>query len=618
MTRQRLGMASTPAARAGVCAALLAVALAAGCAGVKVHPRKVLDRSPEDLAAAITPPPSGPLALLETGLARESKDPMAAIAACREAALRSFPLVLREGVATRLEPAGSNGAQATYRRAIEYAILAAHRQSQAEHVPWTEILAREGIAVRGTVSIFPPEMWEEALPSRVFEVEGFRHRAARGGLGAPIVLARHKGEDARPDERYYPDHLFQAATAVLRPGGIGEPPAVLELHDPVRTPAMNWQARAGDSPLPMAYDLTTPLARQFSDAKLKLVGVLGVLFPSEFDGKTGLYMLDPYRPGRIPVVFVHGLMSSPEAWTNAMNDLRGDPELRDKYQFWMFFYSTGNPILASAARFRAALVEAREQLDPQHRDPAFDRMVVMGHSMGGLLSRLSIARSGSTLWDAACKVPPDRLDIDPGLKQKLVNALFFEPTPMVSRVVFVSTPHQGSPMGDELIGRVASSLISLPRTVTDISTALLKSNDAAQLSPIFRDRRQLTSVSQLGEKNPVLKIVGQVPLAPEVPYHSIVGYNGKGSLLAGGDGVVPYRSAHLEGARSELVVLSDHSAQEHAEAILEMRRILLAHLGGGGGDTPASAPTRYALEPSPNDDRPLARAVSNPGLLLVR
>ena len=233
-------------------------------------------------------------------------------------------------------------------------------------------------------------------------------------------------------------------------------------------------------------------------------------------------------------------MSSPEAWTNAINDLRGDPELRKRYQFWMFFYSTGNPILASAARFRKALSDVRAGLDSEAADPAYDRMVLIGHSMGGLLSRLAISGSGKILWNTASKVPPEQVEMEPELKDLLLQALFFEPVPEVSRVVFVSTPHHGSPLGDNVVGQLASRLISVPDDILTIRKTLAEYNGQANVSQAFRGTRYATSVAQLGLANPVLQAINQLPLSQSVPYHSIIGYNGNEPLPAGGDGVVPY------------------------------------------------------------------------------
>ncbi len=563
--------------RRATAALALTLVWLAGCSQVKVYRRSVLERADVSPARAT----SGPEDLIRQGMVLDGSDPGRAIACFRDAALKALPPLLAGGVSSDPDPGSTDptSAQAVYSRAIEYAVLTAHRVAQNEGLPWPEVLARQGIAIAGQVGAFGPSEWSEALPTRCFEVAGFNRLVIRGGLGAPLVLTRHQSEVSNPNEQYYPRQVFKAATALLRPSQIpGGPTAILELHDPVIEPDMLWSAAPGAASLPMAYDMTTPLGRQFANNKLDLVGTLGVLFPSEFDSKTGLYMLDPYQPGKIPVVFVHGLNSSPEAWTNAMNELRGNPELRKRYQFWLFFYSTGNPILVSGSRLRTALTEIRTKFDPERHDPALDDMVLIGHSMGGLLSRLSISTSGSKVWEAASQVPPEQVNLDPDLKAKLVRALFFEPVPSVGRVIFVSTPHKGSPLGYEFVGRLVSSLIRLPNTMTDVSRALIQANGSLAISPAFRDRRQMTGVAQLSPNSAVLRVMNALPLAPNVPYHSIVGFNGQGSLPEGGDGVVPYTSAHVEGALSELVVASDHSAQEREASIDEMQRILHLHL----------------------------------------
>jgi len=605
-----------PVRAAAALSLFLPLLLLNGCSGVKVHQRRDPDRGEARRAARETPPTDW----LSAGLALEKSDPARAIACYREAALDAFPGVLSGGVSA--EP-GAAGPQAVHARATEYAVLAARRVARAEGLTWTEVLARAGIEVRGPVNGFAPAGWGDAVPARCYEVKGFRRSVARGGLGAPLVLSRAQPEDSTPDELHFPPTVFKAATAVLRPstdwtnGGGPDAPAVMELHDPIAEPDMFWPEGPGAGAIPLAYDLTTPLARQFTDRKLDLIGTLGLLFPSGFDEQTGLYMIDHYEPGKIPVVFVHGLNSSPEAWTNAMNELRGDPELRKRYQFWLFFYSSGNPILTSASRLRTALTEVRKQFDPRGRDPALDRMVLIGHSMGGLMSRLAVSSSGSSVWETASRVPPDQVNLDPELKAKFVGTMIFEPTPSVTRVVFVATPHRGSPLGYQFVGRLVSSLILVPRTVTNVSKALIEANKDLAISPAFRDRRLMTGVAQLGPDNPVLPVIEKLPIDPRVAYHSIIGFDDQGTLPEGGDGVVPYKSAHLEGALSELVVSSNHSVQETAKAVFEMRRILVEHLKGYDADRtslalgripprrptrpPGPTPVRLDLVPPPTD-----------------
>ena len=610
--------------RLGLLAVALGFCLSTGCASIVVHNRPIVERETHEVVATSGSATAHGKAhgMIQAGMALDRKHPDWATLYFRDAALAALPAVLEEGVSPSRDMDQSLGAQSTYRRAIEYALVSVDRQAKKEKVPWTEILARSGIGVEGKVSLFEPALWQEVLPSRQFEVKGLRKTAGQGGLGAPVVIHMSpaverkplvlKGGETRtdPSQLHFPEDLYRAASVVLRPGrSPGEPPAVLELHDPVREPDMLWQPAPNAPSLPLAYDMTIGLARQLHERNLDLIGPLGMFFPSEYNGKSGIFMLDPYQPGKIPVVLVHGLMSSPLGWANAMNELRGDPELRKRFQFWMFFYSTGNPLLASGARLRQALQTIHEEFDPRDEDPAFDHMLVVGHSMGGLLSRLMISSSKERLWNAAAKVPPGSIDLEPKLKQMLMESMFFEPVPSVSRVVFISTPHRGSPFGDELVGRLASRLIRVPKEIIDIRAALAKLNGAEEVSQAFRGNRYATSIAQLGEKNPVLQTISRLPIKGTVPYHSIVGFNGKTPLPEGGDGVVPYTSAHLEGAMSELVVSSDHSAQETEAAILELRRILAIHYNEYADEQGAIA---KGVRP-PDADQPARRR--NPGSL---
>src|SRR5262245_56537346 len=304
-----------------------------GCASIVIHDRPILDSFSPDIVPGTTPPPREAVALIQAGVALDRSNPPWAIAYFRDAALKALPYVMNEGVSPELDIAYSRGAQGTYRRAIEYALETAHRQARIDRVHWTEVLAQAGIRVEGDVCLYETSMWQEILPARRFEVKGFRHRIGQGGIGAPVVAhrIRSKGQGEAdtetsgglvdPSEAHFPKRLFRSASAVLRPGtGPKDPIAVLELHDPVREPRTQWRPSPNVPSFPLAYDMTVAVGRQFHDTNLNLIGALGVLNPSEYNSRTGIYMVDPYEPGKIQVVFVHGLMSSPEAWMNAMND----------------------------------------------------------------------------------------------------------------------------------------------------------------------------------------------------------------------------------------------------------------------------------------------------------
>ncbi len=574
-----------------------------GCASIVVHQKPIIGRETHEVVETSSDAPAQNLrahALIRTGLELDRKHPRFAIGYFRDAALQVLPVVAA-GSAEAEPSAMQADARDAYRKAIEYMLATADRRAKSEKgMNWAEALRQSGIGVSGRIGLYEAALWQEVLPSREFQVKGIRETVGRGGVGAPVVIQMARPVERRsktvegavdltdPSEKYFPAQLFRAASAVLRPGRGDEPSAVLELHDPIAEPDMLWTPDGG-VPTPMAYDMTVGLARQFHEKNLDLVGSLAVLYPSEFDGKTGIFMVDPYQPGKIPVVFVHGLMSNPSAWADAVNELRGDPELRKRYQFWMFFYSTGNPILTSAARLRSSLITIRDDFDPYGRDPAFDRMVVIGHSMGGVLSRLMMSDSRDILWTAASGKSPDDVVLADEPKRMLLDSMFFAPVPTVDRVVFISTPHRGSPMGDAWISRIASRLIRVPRDVVDIQGALAKLNGRDDLGWEFRDRRYATSIAQLRPANPVLLAVSKLPMSEDVPYHSIIGYDGKEPLPDGGDGVVPYLSAHLEGAMSELVVSSGHSAQQTEPAIVEMRRILTLHYNQYADDATAMA-----------------------------
>lgn len=582
----------------GVASAVVVVGLVlvGGCAPIIVRTKATLDRERDEYLAtsASTDTAYGrAVGFLQAGRELDRKHPDWAIIYYRDAALAALPAVLAEGVSENPELEASLPAQSVYRRAIEYALITADRQAKIKRVPWTEILAQAGIGVTGGSSVYEAAEWHEILPARRFVVQGFHQHVRRGGLGAPVVLYLDRSAEQKrllirggdiltdPSRKHFPAKLYRASSVVIRPGrGPDEPPAILELHGPVREPDLKWSPdpSAGAPEIPLAYDMTIGLARQIHEGNYNLLGPLATLYPSEFNGRTGIFMVDPYQPGKIPVVFVHGLMSSPGGWANAMNELRGDPELRKRFQFWMFFYSTGNPILDSAARLRESLTAIRSEFDPDNRDPALDNMVLVGHSMGGILSRLMVSRSGDELWYSATQAPPDEIDLDPKTKQLLMDSMFFEPVPSVGRAVFISTPHHGSPLGDELVGRVASRMIRVPQDVLDVRAAFARLNGGEAIAWEYKNRRYATSVAQLGVENPVLHSINKLTIKETVPYHSIIGYNGKAPPLPeGGDGVVPYRSAHIDGALSELIVPSDHSAQETEAAIAELRRILTTH-----------------------------------------
>jgi pimeloyl-ACP methyl ester carboxylesterase len=257
-----------------------------------------------------------------------------------------------------------------------------------------------------------------------------------------------------------------------------------------------------------------------------------------------------------------------------MNELENEPDIARRYQFWVFLYPTGQPIPASALQLRTSLNRVRDTLDPAHADASMERMVLIGHSMGGLLSKMMVQKTGLTLWDAAFNRPPMQLKASPETRKILDDSLIFQPLPFVSRVIFIATPHLGSPIADQWFGRTIASFIRNSSEQAEISREIVDRNGPGLIAPEFR-RMPLNAIGNLRTDSPILLALHQIPIDSRVPYHSII------PQIAGKlptDGVVPYPSSHLDGAQSELIVPGFHSAQQDPDVTAELRRILKLHL----------------------------------------
>jgi pimeloyl-ACP methyl ester carboxylesterase len=415
-----------------------------------------------------------------------------------------------------------------------------------------------------------------------YEVGGLETYNVNPGLGVPVALIRKQQErdTARPEDKYLPTiEQTYAATAFLRikpeRAGGNTFTADFELYDPMKTDSI----RLGDVSVPLEIDLTTPLAYMIANAPSPQ-GITGLMDPEATAPQQGLYMLQPYQPDKIPVIFVHGLMSSPRTWLSMLNGLMGDPVLRRRYQFWFFKYPTGNPVMYSAATLRDSITQVRMTFDPEGKDAQFNKMVIVSHSMGGLLTKTMVQSSGTHLWDMFSDVDIKDMDITPDERAFLSRLFFFEPQPAVSRVVFIATPHRGAGMALGAIGRIGRALVTLPATLVKSTAgafAQLAKKRSPQASQAMHNMDSLpTGIDSLSPNNPALRYLVEAEI--QVPYHSIIGNDRKASP-GGTDGVVPYTSSHLDGGESELVVQSGHNAQEHPLAIREVRRILLEHLG---------------------------------------
>jgi len=388
-----------------------------------------------------------------------------------------------------------------------------------------------------------------------------KKEVTQAGVGGPLVGVR----SVTPQEQFAPRKGMTAAvTATVDFHGSD---ALLALRQPSSDPF----ARVNGKMRPLAADFSAPISYFRPPNNLLLVGAFGTLSGANMMEKTGLYFLEPYDPSRIPVVFVHGLASTPFTWVKTINGLQQDPEVRKRYQPWVFGYATGNPILYSALRLREELARV-DKLYPNHLP-----YVVVGHSMGGMLTHAQVTTVTRSMWEHDKNIGSAAKTIfaNNSSDSLVVRALTYRANPRIKRVVFICTPHRGSDMASGGLGSLVVSLIRLPSNLLTTMKDSITSGELVRLTG--SSKRLPNSVWGLRPTNPAFPVVNAPPIT--VPYHSIIGDRGKGDCPNCTDGVVAYWSSHLNGAKSERIVPGPHGSAELPETIDELDRILRLNLG---------------------------------------
>jgi len=443
-------------------------------------------------------------------------------------------------------------------------IIATIRHAKLD--PWTEPLrvpASDGEFVL-THKPDPRPQWNPALydftPADQFDVHGtyVTERTTRDGIGAPVVaVGREANKEAHAN--FSLSRIYYGVTAIARFDGRR---CVLSFEDPLAVETVRMDGQI----FPLAADFTVPLAVMLASTNPKKLELTRLLNPAKYAETARISRLQPYDPNKTVVLVIHGLMDSPATWAPMLNRLRGYEEIRRNYQFWFYSYPSGYPYPYSAAILRREL-DAIEK-----RFPLRKPMVVIGHSMGGCISRLLITDTRDKLWLELFKKPPEQVPLSPESRKLFTEALIFQHRPEIGRVIFISAPLRGSELASDWPGRIGSSLVKSPIT-------LLKAGSDAIKITTFRSgdlrlKRIPNSVDTLAPTNRFVLAINTIPITPGIPYHTIMGDRGKGDAPNSSDGVVPYWSSHMDGAKSELIVSSGHAAHQNPKAIEEVRRVL--------------------------------------------
>ncbi len=444
--------------------------------------------------------------------------------------------------------------------------------------PWTKPLTVATPHGPLTLTRFPDPRpaWHPArydlVPATEIEVTGryVGEHVTKTGVGAPLVAI---GKEPLPNSRETFDtrRVYYGVTAVARFDRQNR--CVISFEDPLSTETVQIDGRIH----PLAADFTAPLAFMLAKEDFQKLELRRLLKPEKYDETERLAKLQPYDPAKTIVLVIHGLKDTQATWVPLLNNLRGDPFIRKNYQFWFFSYPTGYPYPYSAALLRRELDKLQETY------PRIKPMVVIGHSMGGCISRLLITDAEPELWNRYFGKDAQRLQVSERCVKLYGELLNFKRRKEVGRVIFIAAPLQGSDLASHWVGRLGSRLVKLPSDLIEagqdaVSYLLTLDEDFLHL------KRIPTSVDTLAPNNRFVLTINTLPVAANVPYHTIMGDRGKGGHLdktrpVRSDGVVPYWSSHMPGAQSELVVPSGHSAHKDPQAIEEVRRILHLHTG---------------------------------------
>src|ERR1700741_4210004 len=336
----------------------------------------------------------------------------------------------------------------------------------------------------------PRPEWNPALyeftPADEFDVGGryVTERTTRFGIGAPIVAVEREPKNRRA--AFAPSRIFYSVTVVAHFEGRR---CILSFEDPLARETVAFNGHT----VPLAADFTVPLAVMLQQSDPKKHELSRLLNPEKYAHTAAIERLQPYDPDKTVVLVIHGLKDSQATWAPMINKLRGDPVIRKHYQFWFYSYPTGYPFPYSAAILR-------EELDGvEKRFPKMKPMVLIGHSMGGCISRLLLTDSGNELCMKIFGRPLDEIPLSPKTREYFRQELFFRHRPEVGRVIFIALPLPGANMASGWIGRLASLIIHESTQSSEASQEMLRvtSTREEELNP----KRRANSVDSLSPKS---------------------------------------------------------------------------------------------------------------------
>ena len=412
------------------------------------------------------------------------------------------------------------------------------------------------------------------VPAANVKVKSIGTRHQTPGIGIPLV--GWKSSNSLSDRRFEfapPSGIPLNLTAIL---DFSKSPPTWRFIYGGRVP----EVQIGRRTEPVSIDWSAPSALYWRMSDLDDVNLIKVFLPTRFTDHAGLFFATPYTPEKIPVVFVHGLNSSPGTYKTLYNELVGQQWFRDKYQVLFFSYPTGIAWPYNAAEFRRQLQRAQNYAASKGSLDNWDRMVVVGHSMGGVISKASLIEPGDRFYKASYSRPIEELRVSKQTREAIRQVRLYNPLEAPTRAIFMAAPLQGAPAADRFIWQAVSNIIRIPKVLTiDLATATLSEISSA-IQQGGQTRPPLTSIGTLSPGYRAYSAMKNSPFRDRLTYHAIIGDRGKNDSPKSSDGIVPYWSAHLDDAASEKIVPASHTLTAHPDTIAEVSRILQLHLKG--------------------------------------
>ena len=438
---------------------------------------------------------------------------------------------------------------------------------------------------------------EKFISSYNMNFSGLRAINRRDGFGSDFVAVFPSTDSSSQENKYilnplthdYPKGInpnihkarYLAATIIAQPKKsnatiedvLTNPNFEIKVYDPYSVEKVEIAGK----PYSLAANFSAPYGLWLAENNLGAAAYLTLIDRDQHLAMPHLYMLEPYNPNKKIIVLVHGLASSPEAWIAVTNDIMGDAILREHYQVWQIFYSTNMPILESRFQIYALLKQAFGSLNP--KDAAAQDAVLIGHSMGGIISRLLV--SDADISKQALELMNNRQQTRLRKHPVIGERLKMKPIENFDRAIFLAAPHRGTDYADRWFTLAARKIIKIPATFLTTLADTLTSYDVDLkdfVKTLTNDVIQ-NGPSDLSKKSKFMELTASIPPEKGLVFHSIMGNITKSddpNVIT--DGIVPYKSAHLDGAVSEKIFTGGHSIQETPEAVLELRRILRQHL----------------------------------------